>query len=86
MNNRSWKVTEIENSEVFDTGGERLGILVDVLPTGGNDVWVIRSGPSGEREILVPALSSVVREVDVEKKRIVVALPPGLKEIFEEGK
>jgi ribosomal 30S subunit maturation factor RimM len=32
----------------------------------------------GEKETLVPALASVVREVDVARKRLVVTLPEGI--------
>jgi ribosomal 30S subunit maturation factor RimM len=34
-------------------------------------------------ELLLPALKTVIREVDIEKKRIIVELPQGLKEIYE---
>ena len=47
---------------VCDDGAE-IGRLVDVLQPGGNDVYVF-NGPRGE--VLVPALKSVVKEVDVD--------------------
>ena len=42
--------------------GRDLGELTDVMQPGGNDVYVFK-GPLGE--VLVPALKSVVREVDL---------------------
>jgi 16S rRNA processing protein RimM len=81
--NRQWKVADLAQSEVFDINGERLGILVDVLPTGGNDVWVIKTDLPRMPELLLPALNTVVREVDPDKKHIVVELPAGLKQIYE---
>ena len=51
-----------------DTNGRALGEMTDVLQPGGNDVYVFH-GPLGE--VLVPALKSVVTEVDVAEKRIV---------------
>ena len=42
--------------------GRDLGKLTDVMQPGGNDVYVFK-GPLGE--VLVPALKSVVREVDL---------------------
>ncbi len=45
-----------------DNSGRDLGELTDVLQPGGNDVYVFR-GPLGE--VLVPALKSVVLEVNV---------------------
>lgn len=79
----SWDVSAIAGSEVVDSAGISLGTLIDVLPSGGNDIWVVRKDGA---EVLIPALKSVVLEVDPEQKRIVVALPPGLKEIYEEQK
>ncbi len=58
---------------VFDPAGHRLGTLADILPTGSNDVYVVRDG---DRELLVPALDDVVLEVDVAGGRMVVDLPP----------
>ena len=79
-----WKVKDIAGSEVFDTGGQKLGVLTDVLPSGGNDIWVVEQG--GAKELLIPALISVVKEVDVAAKKITVDLPAGLKEIYEPEK
>ena len=47
-----------------DDEGNAIGKLTDVLQPGGNDVYVFTGGPRGE--ILVPALRSVVKEVDVD--------------------
>jgi len=57
--------------------GEALGELVEILFTGANDVYVV-SGPAGE--ILIPALRTVVLEVDLTEEKMVVALPDGLRD------
>ncbi len=56
--------------------GEDLGELAEILETGSNDVYVVK-GPDGE--ILVPALSKVVREIDIAAGLMVVDLPEGLR-------
>ena len=56
--------------------GEDLGELAEVLETGSNDVYVV-TGPDGE--ILVPALSKVVREIDIAGGLMLVDLPEGLR-------
>ena len=53
---------------------------IDVLPSGGNDIFVVRKE---EREWLVPATKQVVTNIDVAGKRIDVELPPGLREVYE---
>lgn len=53
-----------------------LGELADILETGSNDVYVVKSVDG--RELLIPALKSIVLNVDIENKRIQVKLPEGL--------
>ncbi len=49
--------------------GEPLGVVASMLETGADDVMVL----SGERERLIPfAIDDIVREVDLEKRRLVV--------------
>jgi 16S rRNA processing protein RimM len=56
--------------------GRQLGRLQEVLGTGANDVYVV-DGPDGE--LLVPALKDVVVKVDLQHRRMIVALPEGLE-------
>lgn len=46
--------------------GEVYGTLTDVSATGANDVYHMRTASQPEREILIPAIPSVVIETDVE--------------------
>ena len=60
---------------VVTAGGEELGLITDILQTGANDVYVVKSA---EKETLVPALADVVKTVDTERGVMVVDLPDGL--------
>ncbi|MDI6725597.1 MAG: ribosome maturation factor RimM [Smithellaceae bacterium] len=61
--------------EVVTEEGKLLGIVESVFPTGSNDVYVCR----GEgREILLPGIGEVVREIDLTKNRMIVRLMAGL--------
>ncbi len=62
--------------KVRTVDGEDLGELAEILETGSNDVYVV-AGLDGE--ILVPALSRVVREIDIAGGLMVVDLPEGLR-------
>lgn len=55
--------------------GEDLGILSDIIATGSNDVYVVKSG---EREYLIPALEDVVRKIDLDNGIMKVSPPEGL--------
>jgi len=52
-----------------------LGRVESIIPTGGNDVYVVKKDGV---EVLVPALASVVRDVDVEAKTMRIDLPEDL--------
>ena len=67
---------DILGARVQEASGATLGELADVFSTGANDVYVVR-GPRGE--ILLPALDDVVLEVDLQARRITVAIPDGLE-------
>jgi len=67
---------ELFDLEVRDEQGNLLGTLTEIIETGANDVYVVRDA-SG-REILIPAIPSVVLDVDLEAKMMKVHLLPGL--------
>ena len=56
--------------------GQPLGQLHEILSTGANDVYVVR--PESGPEILLPAIASVILEVDLAQRQIKVHLLPGL--------
>ncbi|MEX2225980.1 MAG: ribosome maturation factor RimM [Dehalococcoidia bacterium] len=58
---------------VFDRAGAALGTVEEVLETGANDVYRVRTADDGE--ILIPALQDVVVSIDLEAKRMVVDPP-----------
>jgi len=75
----SYYIFDLIGCTVFTEGGAALGELAEVLETGSNDVYVVRPAKSGsgrhggaDADILIPALKTVVLEVDIERKRIVV--------------
>jgi 16S rRNA processing protein RimM len=61
--------------EVYTATEEFLGRIESIIETGSNDVYVVK-GP--EKEVLIPALESVVLEIDMENRRMQVDLPEGL--------
>jgi 16S rRNA processing protein RimM len=62
---------------VITDEGETLGIVREILTTGSNDVYVVRS-KSGT-EILLPAISQVVKQIDLESGAMLVHLIDGLR-------
>jgi 16S rRNA processing protein RimM len=66
---------EIIGLRVEDGAGRPLGRVVEILETGSNDVYVVRSP---DRELLLPAIKDVVRGIDRERGTMRVELLPGL--------
>ena len=61
---------------------KRLARLLQVLATGANDVYVVRTeAPFNQgRDLLLPAIVDVVQHVDIAAGEMIVDLPPGLVE------
>ena len=66
---------ELVGIEVYTTGGDYLGRIDSIFPTGSNDVYVVKDR---QKEVLIPALESVVIDIDLENNRMQVDLPEGL--------
>ncbi len=61
--------------EVFTEQGRHLGQLTEILETGANNVFVI---DNEGRQYLIPDIPDVIREVDIENRRLVIHPMPGL--------
>ena len=66
-------IHQIIGLEVVDESGAVQGTVGDVLQTGSNDVYVVKT--SDGKEILLPAIDTVVKRIDVPAGRMVVVLP-----------
>lgn len=61
---------------VYTLDGVLLGHLVDVFQTGSNDVYTVKT-PEG-KEVLLPNIPQVIKEINPQEKKIVVELMEGL--------
>jgi 16S rRNA processing protein RimM len=62
--------------KVVDESGHLLGSLEEILKTGANDVYVVRSEDGSE--LLLPAIDPVILEVNLERSEIRVRPPDWL--------
>ncbi|MEG1096185.1 MAG: ribosome maturation factor RimM [Clostridiales bacterium] len=70
---------QLEGLEVITEEGESLGTITDLMANGANDVYRVDMGNNDY--LLLPALKQVVKKVDLENKKMTVALLPGLLEV-----
>ena len=61
--------------DVYTRAEKFLGRIESIIETGSNDVYVVKRQ---EKEVLIPALESVVLNIDLAHKKMIVDLPEGL--------
>jgi 16S rRNA processing protein RimM len=69
---------EIIGCTVWTDQGKELGVVKEILTPGANDVWVVRR--KGQKDVLIPYIDEVVKEIDVERKKITISPMEGLIE------
>ncbi len=62
-------IADILGAKAFDTMGNEIGILKDVLTPGGVDVFVFKTGKG---TMMMPALKTVILTMDADEGRIVL--------------
>lgn len=72
----SYFIVDLLGLEVYSIQNELLGTIYDIFPTGSNDVYVVKDELG--KQILIPALKTVIKNIDLENKKIIVDLPEGL--------
>jgi 16S rRNA processing protein RimM len=73
----SYYWSDIIGLHVYTVEDEHLGTVESIIETGSNDVYVVTS--PDKNELLIPALESVIVDVDLDKKSMRVDLPAGLR-------
>ena len=74
----SWFISDIIGLEVVDEDGTAIGTISDVLQLPAHHVYAIRQG---KKEILIPAIPSVVLKVDLTERKMIVHLMEGLLDL-----
>jgi len=68
---------EIIGCSVQTEDGEKIGKVKEILSPGANDVWVIEPINKG-KDILIPYIDSVVKDINIPKEVIVITPMEGL--------
>ena len=69
-------IVDLIGLEVYTDEDVLLGNVDDIFNTGSNDIYVVKDGKG--KQILLPGIPEVLKNVDLEKGRITVHLIPGL--------
>ncbi len=64
-------IYELIDCQVFNVSGDELGYISNVIQAASNDVYVIKDIPNN-KEYMIPAVKQFIKEVDIEKKKIII--------------
>ena len=69
-------IADMIGMAVWTDDNQEFGTLKDVIETGANDVYIIKSKDHGE--VLVPAIKECILDVNIEEQKMVIHLMEGL--------
>ena len=69
-------IVDMIGLDVFTDDNEYLGKLEDIYNTGSNDIYVVKNELG--KQILLPAIEDVIKNIDMDNKKVIVHLRPGL--------
>ena len=73
----TYYIFELEGLEVYSTEGEYIGKIKEVFQTGANDVYEVKNNAN---TYYIPAIKDVVKEVNIEAKKVIINVIEGLLE------
>lgn len=72
----TYYIVDLIGCRVYTDEQKDLGEVVDVFSTGSNDIYVVKDELG--KQILLPAIKDVIKNVDIKNKQITVHLMEGL--------
>ena len=69
-------IADLIGLEVYTDEGKLLGKVEDIYNAGANDIYVVKDELG--KQILLPGIDEVIKEVDLDNEKIIVHLIPGL--------
>lgn len=69
-------IADIIGLQVYTDEGELLGKVDDIYSTGANDIYVVKDELG--KQILLPSIPEVLKEIDLENEKVIVHLIKGL--------
>ena len=79
MDEDEYFVCDMIGLKVMTDEGEELGELADVIQTGANDVYAVKTKEG--REVLLPAIADCVLNVNLEENTMTVHVMDGLLDL-----
>ena len=72
----TYYIVDLLGIDVYSEEGKLLGKLEDIYNYGSSDIYVVKNELG--KQLLLPAISDVIKEINLDEKRIVVHILEGL--------
>ncbi len=69
-------IADLIGLEVYTDEGKLLGKVDNIYNTGANDIYIVKDELG--KQVLLPGIKEVIKQVDLENEKIIVHLIPGL--------
>lgn len=73
----TYYIVDLIGINVYLENGILVGKIIDVFPTGSNDVYVIKREEN--TDLLIPAIKDVVKIINIKEKKMIINLIEGLE-------
>ena len=71
-----YSIVDLIGLTVVSDEGDVVGVIADVFNTGANDIYDVKR--EGKKNLLLPVIDEVVKEIDMEKGQVTVHIMEGL--------
>lgn len=72
----TYYIVDLLGLEVYTEKNDSLGKVEDIFNTGSNDIYVVKDEQG--KQILLPAIKDVIKQIDLDNHKIIVHILPGL--------
>lgn len=72
----TYYIVDLLGLDVYSDQGESLGKLDDIFNNGSTDIYVVKDEMG--KQLLLPAISDVIKKIDLEEKKVIVHILKGL--------
>lgn len=76
LDKNTYFIADLIGLDVYDEKNRQIGYISDIFKTGSNDVYVVKDEKGNQ--ILLPAISSVIKQIDLENEKIIVDISKGV--------
>lgn len=72
----TYYIADLIGLDVYTEEGNLLGKVTDIYNTGANDIYTVKTQDG--KEVLLPAIKDVIKQVDIQNEKIIVHILKGL--------